>query len=62
MADVGELLDRHGWRSEPRRHLAYLLCETIELAEEVLRLHSTLGYQTPAEFEATHRNQTQNVA
>ena len=38
MADVGELLNRHGWQSEPRRHLAYLLSETIELAEEVLRL------------------------
>lgn len=54
MADVGELLDRHGWQSGPRRHMAYLLSETIELAEEVLCLPDS-GPANPDELQKVGR-------
>jgi NTP pyrophosphatase (non-canonical NTP hydrolase) len=38
MSDVEDLVARHGWRTTPRRRMAYLLGETVELAEEVLQL------------------------
>jgi NTP pyrophosphatase (non-canonical NTP hydrolase) len=38
MADVERLVARHGWESTPRRRMAMLLGEAIELAEEVLQL------------------------
>jgi NTP pyrophosphatase (non-canonical NTP hydrolase) len=38
MADVEELVARHGWETAPRRRMAFLLGEALELAEEVLQL------------------------
>lgn len=38
MSDVEELIARHGWETTPRRRMAFLLGEALELANEVLRL------------------------
>ena len=38
MADVQELVARHGWETTPRRRMAFLLGEVVELADEVLQL------------------------
>jgi NTP pyrophosphatase (non-canonical NTP hydrolase) len=38
MADVERLLTRHGWASRPRRRMAMLLGEALELADEVIQL------------------------
>jgi NTP pyrophosphatase (non-canonical NTP hydrolase) len=40
IADVQRLIARHGWESTPRRRMAMLLDEAIELADEVLKLPS----------------------
>ena len=37
MSDVDALAARHGWDNPPRRRMAFLLSEAIELAEEVLQ-------------------------
>lgn len=38
MSDVRELTARHGWETTPRRRMAHLLAEALELSEEVLHL------------------------
>jgi NTP pyrophosphatase (non-canonical NTP hydrolase) len=38
IADVENLVARHGWESTPRRRMAMLLGEAVELADEVLQL------------------------
>ena len=38
MSDVEELIARQGWETTPRRRMAYLLGEALELASEVLQL------------------------
>jgi NTP pyrophosphatase (non-canonical NTP hydrolase) len=38
IADVESLVARHGWETTPRRRMAMLLGEAIELADEVLQL------------------------
>lgn len=38
MADAAELIARHGWETTPRRRMAFLLGEVLELAAEVLQL------------------------
>jgi len=38
MADVEHLVARHRWETTPQKRVAFLLRETIELAEEVLQL------------------------
>jgi NTP pyrophosphatase (non-canonical NTP hydrolase) len=38
MSDVEELVAWHGWETTPRRRIAYLLGEAMELASEVLHL------------------------
>jgi transposase InsO family protein len=55
----GELTDLQAWptRAGARRAVT----EYIGWYNGT-RLHSSLGYQPPAEFEATHRNQNKNVA
>jgi transposase InsO family protein len=55
----GELTDLQAWptRAGARRAVT----EYIGWYNGA-RLHSSLGYQTPAEYETTHHNQTQNVA
>jgi NTP pyrophosphatase (non-canonical NTP hydrolase) len=45
MSDVAELKARHGWKSDPRRRMAYLLGEALELAEEVLQLPASGPYE-----------------
>ena len=55
----GELIDLQAWptRAGARRAVTQYIGWY-----NGTRLHSSLGYLTPAEFEATHRNQAQNVA
>jgi transposase InsO family protein len=55
----GELLDLQSWptRSSARRAVT----EYIGWYNGT-RLHSTLGYLSPAEYEASHRNEIKNVA
>ena len=38
VVDVEGLVARHGWQTTPRRRMAFLLGEALELAEEVLQL------------------------
>jgi NTP pyrophosphatase (non-canonical NTP hydrolase) len=38
MTDVQELVSKHGWETTPRRRMAFLLGEVLELADEVLQL------------------------
>lgn len=47
MSDVEELIARHSWETTPRRRMAYLLGEALELANEVLQLPPT-GNDDPA--------------
>jgi len=47
IADVGELIARNDWETTPRRRMAFLLEEAIELAEEVLLLPAS-GRPDPA--------------
>jgi NTP pyrophosphatase (non-canonical NTP hydrolase) len=44
MSDVEELIARHGWETTPRRRMAFLLGETVELAQEVLQLPAAEPY------------------
>jgi putative transposase len=55
----GELIDLQPWpaRAAARRAVT----EYIGWCNGT-RLHSSLGYLSPAEFEATHRNEIRNVA
>ena len=55
----GELIDLQAWptRADARRAVT----EYIAWYNGT-RLHSTLSYRSPAEFEATHRNEIKNVA
>ena len=55
----GELLDDHAW---PTRAAARRAITKYIAWYNGTRLHSSLGYQTPAEFEASHHNQISNVA
>jgi transposase InsO family protein len=55
----GELLDLQPW---PTRTAARRAVTEYIGWYNGTRLHSTLGYKTPAEFEASHRNEIKNVA
>jgi putative transposase len=55
----GELLDLQAWPTQAGARRA--VTEYIGWYNGT-RLHSTLGYLSPAEFEATHRNEIKNVA
>jgi NTP pyrophosphatase (non-canonical NTP hydrolase) len=46
MSDVEELVARHLWETAPRARMAFLLGETLELAEEILRLPEAGPYET----------------
>lgn len=47
-----ELLDRHQW--DTRAELARAMFHYVEAFYNPLRRHSTLGYLSPVDFEATH--------
>lgn len=55
----GELLDLQPWPTHAGARRA--VTEYIGWYNGT-RLHSSLGYLSPAEFEASHRNETKNVA
>ena len=55
----GELLDDQAW---PTRAAARTAITQYIGWYNSTRLHSTLGYLSPAEFEASHRNKIKNVA
>jgi transposase InsO family protein len=55
----GELIDLQAW---PTRAGARRAVTAYIGWYNGTRLHSSLGYLSPAEFEATHRNETRNVA
>lgn len=44
MSDAEELIARHGWETTPRRRMAFLLGEALELANEVLQLPASGPY------------------
>ncbi len=46
VADVDELVARHLWETAPRARMAFLLGETLELADEILRLPEAGPYET----------------
>lgn len=52
-----ELIDRRPWPT--RRQAIDALADYIEVFYDTQRLHSTLGYRTPAEFERGHARMTQ---
>lgn len=45
MSDAQELTARHGWETTPRRRMAFLLGEALELANEVLQLPASGPYE-----------------
>lgn len=45
MSDVSQLIAQHNWETEPRRRMAFLLGEAVELAEEILRLPEEGPYE-----------------
>jgi NTP pyrophosphatase (non-canonical NTP hydrolase) len=45
MSDVEELVAQHRWETAPRRRMAFLLGEAVELAEEILRLPEAGPYE-----------------
>lgn len=55
----GELLDLRPWPTRARARRA--IVEYIAWYNGT-RLHSALGYRSPAEYEASHHNQIKNVA
>ena len=55
----GELIDLQAWPT--RTGVRRAVTEYIGWYNGT-RLHSSLGYLSPAEFEATHRNEIRNVA
>lgn len=55
----GELIDLQPWPTEAAAR--YAVTEYTGWYNGT-RLHSSLGYLSPAEFEATHRNEIRNVA
>ena len=54
-----ELLNRQKWRTKMELGLA--MAEYIEDFYNPIRRHSSLGYLTPNEFEATHSNPSQQA-
>jgi transposase InsO family protein len=55
-----ELIDRQSWPTRAQARLA--IFEYIEVFYNRQRLHSTLGYRPPAEYEQTLRTQQHNAA
>jgi transposase InsO family protein len=54
-----ELVHRHPWRTRARARQA--IFEFIEIFYNRQRLHSSLGYLSPAEFEARGSGQKETV-
>ncbi len=52
-----ELINRQPWPT--RREVVHALTDHIEVFYDAQRLHSSLGYRTPAEVERYHRRATQ---
>ena len=52
-----ELINRQPWPT--RREVVHALIDHIEVFYDAQRLHSSLGYRTPAEVERYHRRATQ---
>jgi putative transposase len=48
-----ELLDRHRWKT--RHELALAIFEYLEAFYNPVRRHSSIGYLSPVEFEALHK-------